>query len=182
MFQLAERLLISIDLPDSDLVLSGGSDPVHFGVEGNLVNGGASVILIHWFLQVGDVPDVEFLVLSSGDDQFTVGGDSEGINVSFVRLELVPDGIIDVPDLEPAVPAHASEKWLNSNTLALIDGAESNLRDPVIVVAGFSGHLAISEGIEESDLLLGSGCEDLSVVRGESDSEDFLLVADESLR
>jgi hypothetical protein len=180
--QLAERLLVSVNLPDSDFVLSGSGDPVHLGVEGDLVDGGASFVFIDGLLEVGDVPNVELLVLAAGHDvPTTVGGDGDGVDVAFVGFELEPDGVVDVPDFEPAVPADADEIGLDSDALAFIDGAEPDLGDPIVVVVGLSGELAVSEGVEEADFPFGACGEDLPVVRGEGDSEDLLLVSDESL-
>jgi hypothetical protein len=131
---------------------------MHFRVEGNLVNSSASIILIHRLSQVGDIPDIEFLIFTSSNDQFSVGGDCNGINITFVRFELIPDSVIDIPNLEPAVPSDSCEEGLNSNALTLVNWTKSNLGYPVSVIILFSGHLAVSEGVEKSDFLLSSGC------------------------
>lgn len=98
-----------------------------------------------------------------------------------MRLELVSDSVVHVPDLKPAVPAHTREIRLNANTLASVDRAESHLRNPVNVVVLFSRHFAFTKGIEELDSSFGTSREDLPVIRRESNCEDLLLVTDESL-
>lgn len=69
------------DLPDSDFVFGGGSNPGLILMEGNLVNGGTSFEFVLGFLEVSDIPDVDFLVLTSSDDKFTIRGDSNSVNV-----------------------------------------------------------------------------------------------------
>ena len=57
------------------------------------------------FLQVGDVPEVESLVLASGGQILGVGGNRHGVDLVHVGLEGVPDLEVGVPDFESAVPA-----------------------------------------------------------------------------
>lgn len=151
-----DGLLVSISLPDPDVVFGGGGDPLEIRVEGDLVDGGSSVVLVQGFLQVGDVPVVQLLVLSSGDDVPAVGGDGHGVDVVVVCLELVPDGVVQVPDLEPAVPSDADEVWVDTGRLALVDRRESDLADPLGVVVLLAGVFAVSQGVEQLQLLLGS--------------------------
>jgi len=46
---------------------------VHFGVEGDLIDCGSSIILINRFFQVGNIPNVDFLIFSSSDNEFSIG-------------------------------------------------------------------------------------------------------------
>lgn len=61
-------------VPDFNSGFGGSSDPLEFGVEGDLVDLGLGVEFSGWGRQVSDVPDVEFSVSSSGGDVFSVVG------------------------------------------------------------------------------------------------------------
>jgi hypothetical protein len=134
MFQIAERFLITINLPDSDIIFSGSSNPMHLRMEDNLIDCGSSVILINCFFQVGNIPDVNFLIFSSGGNESSVRRDGNSIDVAFMRFELVPDRVIYVPDFKPAIPANSCEEGLNSDLLTLVNWTKSNLRNPICVI------------------------------------------------
>lgn len=49
------------------------------------------------------------------------------------------------------------------------------------MVVAFTGELVVSKSVPQFDSLIGSGGDDLSVIGGESDGEDFLGVSVEFL-
>jgi len=59
-------------VPDFDASLGSDSNPLHFWVEGNTVDGRAGVEGSGWLGEIQNVPDEEFLVSSSGGDVFSV--------------------------------------------------------------------------------------------------------------
>lgn len=120
-------LVFSNDLPDSDAVFGGGSDEVALGVEGEGVDHTSCVVLEGRLLQIGDVPEVELLVLATGGDVLTDWVDGDGVNLSLVRLELVTNCLVGVPNLEPAVPAHRDQVGVQGSE----DGGVAELADPV---------------------------------------------------
>ena len=58
---------------------------------------------------------------------------------------------------------------------------ESDTADPLGVVVFSDGDLALTEGVPQLDGSVAGSRDDLSVVRGESNREDILLVSNESL-
>ena len=53
------------------------------------------------------------------------------------------------------------------------------MADPVLMVVGLAGVLAVGQRVPELDFVVGAGGDDLSVVGGEGHGENFLLVSDE---
>ncbi len=53
------------------------------------------------------------------------------------------------------------------------------MADPVLMVVGLTGVLAVGQSVPKLDFVVGSGRDDLSVVGGEGYGENFLLVSDE---
>lgn len=96
-------------VPDFDSVFSSGGDPLEFGVEGDLEDGGSGIEFSGVFFEVFNVPDVEFFVFSSGGDVFSVGGDGNGVDVGFVGFEGVFNLDVGVPDFQSSVPSYRGE-------------------------------------------------------------------------
>ena len=58
------------------------------------------------FLDITEVKDFDFLVLSTGDDEVSSGGDGDGIDAAVMDLDRILDGeSLVVPDLKISVPA-----------------------------------------------------------------------------
>lgn len=71
---------VASEIPDSDSVFSGGRDPLEFGVELDLVDGRSSFDGSDGFSEVGNIPNIELFVSSSGGKIFGVGGDGDGVH------------------------------------------------------------------------------------------------------
>lgn len=98
-----------------------------------------------------------------------------------MSLERVSDLEVGVPDLESTIPTGRGEVGLVVGLgLSLLEWGVSDAADPVAVVVGFSGKLAVSESVPELDTLVSSSGDDLSVVLGQGNSVHFLGVANES--
>ena len=60
-------------------------------------------------VDVAEVEDLDLLVLSTGHDEVTLGGDGESVDASVVGLEAVLDAeALVVPDLEVSIPSDGS--------------------------------------------------------------------------
>lgn len=82
----------------------------------------------------------------------------------------------EVPDLDELVPTSGNDEWV------LGGRRESDAGNPLGVasVSSGDGELALAEGVPQSDLLVSGTRNDLSVVVGESNRENILLVSDKS--
>jgi len=65
--------------------------------------------------EVGDIPDVEILVSSSGGKIFGVGGDGNSVDSSVMGFEVSSDLEVGVPDFESTIPTDRSEIGFESN-------------------------------------------------------------------
>ena len=66
--------LLVLEIPDADLGLGGGAEPVARGREGDLVDGFVASELIH-VLTTGEVPEAGGTVLGGGGAEGTIRGD-----------------------------------------------------------------------------------------------------------
>jgi hypothetical protein len=177
-------VLVRLDIPDFNSVFSTGSDPLESWVESNRVNGASSVQLKVGGGEIGDVPDVEVLVLSSSGNVLGVGGDSASVDVSFVSLEREFVSEVGVPDFQESIPSNGGDVRLNggfSGSRGFRSRGVSDAADPVVVVSGFRGVFAFSFDVPELDRVVSTSGEDPSGVMGETGGEDFSAVIDESV-
>jgi len=164
---------VRFQIEDMDTSFSGSSNPSLTGVEGNLVDGGTSVQDSLFFTEVFSVPDLDDVFFTTSGDVVTHGGNGEGVDVFLMSLERVLDQEVRVPDLKSTIPADGGEVGVLGN------GGVSDAGDPVGVVVGFVGVLAVSKSVPELEASVSTSGDDLSVVLGESDGVDFLGVANE---
>lgn len=159
-------------------MFSGDTDPLHFRVEKNLVNFSLSIDRSDRFFKISDIPEVEDFVLTTSGQIFGVGGNGDSVNLSVMRLESVSNLEIGVPNFESSVPSDRGEIGFEGR---LGGGLQlrriSNLRNPVLMVMLFRGIFAISKSIPEFNFLISTRRNNLSVIRGETDGEDFFLVS-----
>jgi len=172
--ELGNRIIgVRFQIEDMDTSFSGGSNPSLTGVEGNLVDGGTSVQDSLFFSEVFGVPDLDGVFFTTSGDVVTHGGNGEGVDVFLMSLERVLDQEVRVPDLKSTIPTDGGEVGVLGN------GGVSDAGDPVGVVVGFVGVLAVSKSVPELEASVSTSGDDLSVVLGESDGVDFLGVANE---
>jgi hypothetical protein len=166
--------------PDSDFVFSSNCNPRKEWVEGNLINSGSSFILIFRLLKICDIPDIDLLIFTSSGNEVTVEWrNSNSIDVIIMGFEGEPGSIVEVPYLQPSIPTYSDEVGGDSHTLSL--GRETDHTNPIDVVVLICGVLALSLSIEELNLLISTRGEDLPVIGGEGNCEDFFLVPYESI-
>lgn len=99
-------------------------------------------------------------------------------------FEGVSDLEVGAPDFQSSVPSNTGEVWLEWLSLGSRFGnwGVSDARDPIGVVGFFGFVFAISQSVPKSDFSVSSGRQDLSVIWGEGNGEDFFGVSGEHLR
>jgi len=162
-----------VQVENVNTIFTGSGDPLLDWVEGDLGDWGASVEDSVFFAQVVEVPDLEDVFFTTSGDVGTEGGNGQGVDVFLVSLPGVLDQEVGLPDLDSAVPTSSGEVWVLGNW------GVSDAGDPVTVVVGFVGVLAVSKGVPELEGLVSTSGDDLSVIEGEADGVDFLTVASE---
>jgi len=173
-------IFITHQIPNLHSVLGGHTDPLELVVEQDLVDFALSINGADGFLEVCHIPEVKDFVLTSSGQVFGIGGNGNGVNLSIMRLESVSNLEVDVPDLQAAIPAHRGEVGVeNGFGLGLQLGRISHLANPILMVVSFRSVLAISKGVPELNLLISTRGDNLTVIRRERDSENFLLVSNE---
>lgn len=102
-------------------------------MESYRVNGSSGFEFIFGFLEVSDIPNIEFFIFTTGGNQVSIEWrDSNSINVIIMSLESKSDGVGDVPYLEPSVPTDSNKIWFDTNILSL--GRKSDLTNPISMI------------------------------------------------
>ena len=155
--------ILGFEIPDLPSDLSSDGDPVAAGVEGEAVDGGSCIMDWGGLFNITEVEDSDFLVLSTGDDEVSSGGDGDGIDAAVMDLDAVLDveGLV-VPDLAVSVPTDGGEVLSASGFGG--GGDEPDLGDPVVVVVLLDGVLAVALDVPELDLAISARREDVPAV------------------
>jgi len=82
--------------------------------------------------------------------------------VFVVCLPGVLDQEVRLPDLDSTVPTSGGEVWVLGNW------GVSDAGNPVTVVVGFVGVLAVSKGVPKLEGLVSTSGDNLSVIKGEA--------------
>lgn len=172
----SDIFLLVHEIVDQEAVVGGDGDPLHLGVESDGVDGGTNVEFFGWAFEVVDAPDSDVTILATGSEVGTVGGDGEGIDEGIVSLEGVLDLEVGGPDLQETIPADGGDVWV------LGGWGISDFGNPVGVGLFLEGEFAVTDGVPELDVTVRTTGQDLSVVWGESNGQDFLGVAKEESR
>jgi len=166
--------LLVHDVPDLDALVGGGGDELVLEVESEGVNLGLGLVFNVWLAQIIVVPNLEAVVLTTGDDVLSVEGEGQSVDVVVVGLDGGVALEVTGPDLKSAVSADGGI------VLVLRRSTVSDLGNPLSVVEAALGlSLQLSLNVPQSQRLLVTSREDSAVVGGEADSLGFLLVADE---
>jgi len=158
----------------SDTLFGTNNEPVNLGGEEKDVDGGLGVDFIK-MSSFDEVPNVDLTVSSSRGDEHSVLGEVEAVDLSLVADESVHQahGLV-VPDLDGSVPRGGHNDWLLDVVV------ESNARDPVSMWLLVDGELANTIDVPDLDVLVHGARDDLSVVWGESNGKDILLMTNQS--
>jgi len=123
------------------------------------------------------VPKHGSSVLSSRGTKGAIWGNTDSVEVSSVSDKVVTEGKgVTHPNLDETIPSTGDNKWYLNRR------AESYAGNPLGVTLSLSteGELALSKGVPELDGLISGSRDDLTVVKGEGNRKNILLVTDKS--
>lgn len=170
-----EVLVLAVDADGLETTIIGNSQPLEAVVEGEVVDLGVALELDESLAEVVIVPDLDAVVgTTAGGDVVTVGGEGQGVDERIVGL----DGSVQLEDTGPNFEASVTSD--RGVVLVLGGTGVPDSGDPVSVVVVLGDDFALSQVIPDSHLGFRRSGEDLSVVLGETDGVDFLLVTDET--
>jgi len=139
-----------VDVVDGNLSVKGGSQPFELVVEGQIVDFTVKGVSSVGLGEISVVPDLDFLVSTTGGEVSRVGGQGEGVDVVVVGL----DGSVEleqlVPDLESSVSSDGSEVWV------LWRVGVSDSGDPSLMVVLLGLDLALTDGVPDSKISEGT--------------------------
>ena len=164
------------DIINLDFVISSGSKPHEVSIEVKSVDFGVGFQVLVRLAKIIIIPDSDVLIFTSGGNILTISRDSQSVDVVIVSF----DGGVELEDTGPDFKSSVSS---DRGVVVVLSGLRvSDLADPakMVVVLGFD--LALAESVPDEEVLLGTAGEDLSVVARESNTVDFLVVSDESLK
>jgi hypothetical protein len=165
--------VLVFEVPDADLGVGGGAEPVARGGEGDLVDGFVTGEFVHVFT-AGEVPEAGGAVLGGGGAERAIGGDGDGGDEAGVAAEGVEaTEVSQRPDLDEVVPAAGDEDGV------LGGGGEADAGDPVGVAFAVEGVDAFALDVPDLELVIATTGEDVAVIGGEGAGEDVLGVAEE---
>ena len=97
-----------------------------------------------------------------------------------MRFQGVSDLEVGIPNFQSSVPSYRGEVRLEGYFRDSLQKRRiSDTWNPISVVIGLTGEFVIGKCVPQFDSFVGSSWNDLSVVRGESNGEDFLGVSEE---
>jgi len=164
-----------LDVPNLDALLSSNNNPVSLGGKQDNVDGAINFSLGEE-LAVNEIPHNDLTVLASGGEVGSLGWHGERVNLCLVANEgiLKSHGCV-VPNLDCLIPRSRNDE----GSLGILE--ELNCGNPVSVSALLNGEFALTNGVPDLEVLVSATAGNLSVVGGESNSENISRVADESL-
>lgn len=126
-------------------------------------------------LALVQVPKAGCSVFATRGAEGTVRGNSDGVQVASVAYEVVLDlAVAKAPHLDEFVPSARHDDG------GLGVGAEAHAADPLSVSSFLKGVLALTENVPQLDGLVAGSRDNLTVVRGESNREHILGVANKA--
>jgi len=125
---------------------------------------------------LAQIPEHSLTVLSAAGSKRSIWRDGDSVNVTGVAAEVVLEAkVAQMPDLQGLVPTTRDDDWVLGGWREL-HGAHPL----VVAVLALLAPFELTEGVPELDGLVSAGGDDLSVVGGEGDGENVVLVAGES--
>jgi len=163
------------EIQDLDALVGTDDEPVELLGEEDDVDGGGAVNGGEE-LAVNKVPDHDGTVTGAGGEVGGVLDHIDGVDLSLVAGEGVHQLHVHVvPNLDGLVPGGGDD---DGGLLAVV---ELDAGDGIGVLVLVNGVLAETLGVPDLNLVVETTGQDLSVVVGDGDGEDVLLVADELL-
>lgn len=122
-------------------------------------------------LAIVQVPQEGLAILTSGGAQGTVGRNGNRVQVAIVaQMVNLQLAVGQIPDLNDAIPTGRDDDRVR------VVWRETDARDPVSVAILLDGVLAFGQSVPQLDGLVTRSGHDLTVVHGESNRQDILLI------
>jgi len=169
---------LGLKIPDLDLLIGSSTQPVTVGGEAKGVDDLTSIERVKTLALV-QVPKHGGSILSSRSTEGSIGGNTDGVEVSGVSDEVIAKlAVGQRPNLHKTVPSTGDdERNLNR-------GGETNTGNPLSVAlsisSGVNGVLALSKSVPKLDGLITRSRNDLTIVYGEGNGENILGVSNET--
>ena len=161
-----KNLDASLGTDNEPVELLGEEDDVHGGLA---VGGGKE-------LSVNEIPDHDGTVTGAGGEVGGVLDHIDGVDLSLVAGEGVHEGHVEVvPDLDALIPGGGD------NDGVLLSVVELDAGNGIGVLVLVDGVSAVTLGVPHLDLVVETTGHELSIVSGDGDGEDILVVANELL-
>jgi hypothetical protein len=165
---------LGLEVPDLDAGGGCSAEPVSVRGENQSVDDVISSQTVK-ALALNKVPQVSSAVLATGCAQTSIRRNGYGVEVTSVASEVTLKAqVAQLPNLHLLVPTAWYDHWGG------LGWGESNARHPLSVAVVHNGVLALTEGIPQLDGLVAGTRHNLSVVSGESNGKNILVVANES--
>lgn len=172
--------LLGFQIPDADITIIGGSaQPVSVGGEAEVVDRRLGVQMGQSLAFI-QVPKEGLTRLITRSTQGAIRTDGHGVNVGLVSLQVELQFLgRQFNDLHALVPSGG-----NDDRFVVAAGRKSHARDPVAVgsvILIVRAPFFDSNGIPQLDSIIPGSRDNLAVVRGESNTENVLLMSSELL-
>lgn len=160
--------LLACQIPNFNRRSIGDTQPVAIGREAQGIDDVVVVQSVQ-VLAIIQIPQQSLAILATGSAQWSIGRDSDGVQISIVSIVVqLQLAICQIPDLNGAIPATADDDWID------LIWRKTNARDPVRVTIFLNGVLALGEGVPQLDGLIAWAWHNLTVVSWEGNWEDVL--------
>ena len=161
------------EIVHSDSFLGTNDEPVDLGGKEEDIDWGLSIDFIE-MSSLDEVPNVDLTVSSTRGDEHSVLGEIEAVDLGLVSNESVHQahGLV-IPDLDGSIPGSRDDDWLLDVVV------ESDAGNPVGMWLLVDSELANTVDVPDLDVLVHGSRDDLSVVWGESNGKDILLMTNE---
>jgi len=164
-------LFLAFKIPNLNAVRSGSTQPIAIGRESQGMDDASSIKSIQR-LVLDQIPEIGNLVTAARGTEGTVGRDGDGVQITLMSFQILDQlAVSQAPDLNKFVPSARDDDGV------VVAGREFDAAGPKGVVSLRDCELALSEGVPQADGSVSRGRDDLSVIGGEGDAEDFFGMA-----
>jgi hypothetical protein len=176
---------LGFEIPDLDILLSGGTQPVSHRGEAESIDGSESREGGK-MTTFGQIPEHGSTVLATRSTQRTVRGHGNSVDVALVADEVSSelDPLRESPHFDELVPSSRYDKGGGAGGGEADTGhpvAVSFLRTLLALIGNLDSVLAYTKGVPKLDGTVARTRHDLTIVRGEGDGKNIFLVTNEAL-
>jgi hypothetical protein len=168
---------LALQIPNLDGIICGSAEPVTIRRKDEAVDNVSSIETVQALAFI-EIPEHGCSVLSTRGTERAIRGDTNSVEVARVSNKIVAKFAVgERKDLDKTIPS------ARDNERNALGRREANTRDPFSVSLAFSrsnGILAFSESVPELDGLVARARDNLTVVHGEGNTENVLLVSNET--